>query len=258
MKGLDKFATHFKDYTDQYIMIGGAACGDLFEEQGVTFRRTDDLDLILVVEALNDSFIEHFWKFIREGKYERNEAAEEKQYYRFINPQTADFPVQVELFSRTPDVIQEKEGMRFTPIPTDEDISSLSAILMDDEYYTFTLAHTEKNGILSRADDLALICLKAKAFLDLSKRKADGEHVDSKDIKKHKNDVFRLASVLPRTRNIQLPENIRVDIISFIANMEENLPDTAPMLKAMGIGSFKAGDLIGQLKRTFNLQESEK
>jgi len=258
MKGLDKFADHFKDHTDKYIVIGGAACDDLFEEQGIEFRATNDIDLILVVEALDDSFIEHFWNFIREGIYERKEAEEEKQYYRFINPEKEDFPVQVELFSRKPDVIQEREDMKFTPIPTDEDISSLSAILMDDEYYEFTLAHTEKNGILNRADDLALICLKAKAFLDLSKRKADGERVDSKHIKKHKNDVFRLAAILLGDRNIKLSEHIRSDIITFIARMEENLPDTAPMLKTMGIGALKAEDLIGQLKLTFNLQESEK
>lgn len=258
MIGLDTFANHFKDHTDQYIVIGGAACDDLFEGQGLGFRATKDIDLILVVEALNDSFFEQFWNFILEGKYERNEAAEKKQYYRFINPQTADFPVQVELFIRKPDVIRETEGMRFTPIPTDEDISSLSAILMNDNYYTFTINQSEKSGILHRASDVALICLKAKAFLDLSKRKADGERVDSKHIKKHKNDVFRLAAVLPGDRSIQLPDNIRADITAFIARMEENLPDTAPMLKAMGIGTLKAEDLIGQLKLTFNIQESGK
>lgn len=38
-----------------------------------------------------------------------------------------------------------------------------------------------------------LIPFKMKAYLDLSMRKKNGEHVDSKNIKKHKNDVFRLA-----------------------------------------------------------------
>lgn len=258
MKGLGKFADYFKDHTDKYIVIGGAACDDLFEEQGIAFRATKDIDLILVVEALNDSFIEQFWEFIYLGKYERNEITEKRQYYRFINPETEDFPVQVELFCRTPDVIQEKEGMRFTPIPTNEDISSLSAILMDDEYYKFTIEQSEMNGILHRANDVALICLKAKAFLDLTKRKADGERVDSKHIRKHRNDVFRLSAVLPGNRSVLLPKNIRADIITFIGHMEKNLPDTAPMLKVMGIGSIKAEDLIGQLKFTFNLQESAK
>jgi len=256
MKGLDKFADHFKNHTDQYIVIGGAACEDLFGQQGIEFRATKDIDLILVVEALNHSFIEQFWEFIRLGQYERNEIAEKRQYYRFINPETEDFPVQVELFSRTPDVIPHKEGMRFTPIPTDEDISSLSAILMDDDYYTFTIEHSETNGILQRASDVALICLKVKAFIDLSKRKADGEHVDSKHIRKHRNDIFRLAAILTGDRSIHLPVNIRDDIISFIELMEENLPDTAPMLKAMGIGAIVAEELIGQLKQSFKIDEA--
>lgn len=133
MTGLDTFAEHFKEYNDGYLVIGGAACDDHFKEQGLEFRATKDIDLILVVEALDDSFISHFWKFIIRGKYEKNEIAEERPYYRFINPETEDFPVQVELFSRTPDVITPKEGMRYTPIPANEDISSLSAILMDDD-----------------------------------------------------------------------------------------------------------------------------
>jgi hypothetical protein len=186
MRGLVTFAEHFKAYSDAYIVIGGAACHDHFENQGLEFRVTNDIDTILVVEVLDDAFIAHFWEFIIQGSYERNEIAEEKQYYRFINPQAENFPVQVEMFSRTPDVIPHKDGMRFTPIPADEDISSLSAILMDDDYYTFTLGHSVKNGLLHRADDIALICLKAKAFLDLSERKAGGQRIDSKQIKNTK------------------------------------------------------------------------
>ncbi|MCC5942260.1 MAG: hypothetical protein JJU37_12030 [Balneolaceae bacterium] len=111
MTGLDTFATHFKDYNDQYIVIGGAACDDLFKAQGLTFRATKDIDLILVVEALDNSFIELFWEFIHLGKYERNEIAEERQYCRFINPETINYPVQIELFSRSPGVIPEKDGI---------------------------------------------------------------------------------------------------------------------------------------------------
>lgn len=253
MRGLDTFAEHFKDFRDTYIVIGGAACDAHFQEQSLDFRVTKDIDLILVVEALNDSFIAHFWDFIIQGKYGRNEIAEEKQYYRFINPKEENFPLQVELFSRKPDVIPPKDGMRFTPIPADEDISSLSAILMDDDYYTFTMGNTIKNGILHRANDLALICLKAKAFLDLSDRKADGQRIDSKHIKKHRNDVFRLAATLTGDKQISLPDSIHKDVARFIELMEENPPDTENILKQMGIGAVGADDLIGQLKKTFKI-----
>ena len=42
----------------------------------------------------------------------------------------------------------------------------------------------------------ALIPLKARAFLDLTGRKLNGDQVNQRDIKKHRNDVFRLAAVL--------------------------------------------------------------
>ena len=38
-----------------------------------------------------------------------------------------------------------------------------------------------------------LIPFKVKAWLDLAKRKAHGEQVDSKDIRKHRNAVLRLT-----------------------------------------------------------------
>ena len=48
-----------------------------------------------------------------------------------------------------------------------------------------------------------LIAFKAKAWLDLKKRKNNGEHVDSKNIKKHKNDIFRLAQLIsPDTKQL--------------------------------------------------------
>lgn len=253
MRGLDTFAKHFQQYSDAYIVIGGAACHDHFENLGLEFRVTDDIDTILVVEVLNDAFIAHFWEFIIQGNYERNEIADEKQYYRFIKPQTKNFPVQVELFSRTPDAIPPKEGMRYTPIPADEDVSSLSAILMDDDYYKFTLEHSVKNGLLHRADDFALICLKAKAFLDLSERKADGQRIDSKQIKKHKNDVFRLAATLTGDKHIKLPDSIQKDVLSFIEKMKESPPETKNMFKEMGIGAMGADNLIGQLRQVFKI-----
>ena len=41
-----------------------------------------------------------------------------------------------------------------------------------------------------------LIPFKAKAWQDLKERKLNGDQVDSKNIKKHKNDVFRLALLI--------------------------------------------------------------
>jgi len=253
MKGLNTFAEYFEEFNDQYVVIGGAACDDHFREAGLEFRVTNDIDLILVVEALNDTFIEHFWQFIKEGKYTKKEVSEDQNYYRFTKPEEDTFPAQLELLSLTPDAIKEKDDMHLTPIPADGDLSSLSAILMDKNYYEFTMEHSVKMGPLHRADDIALICLKAKAFLNLSEYKADGGHVNSDDIKKHKNDVFRLAATLPGDKQIELPKDIQNDIKSFIDEMEANPPNAKQFLELMGITTLDTEDLIEQLRETFNL-----
>ena len=60
------------------------------------------------------------------------------------------------------------------------------------------------------------ILFKMKAWLDLIERKKAGEKVDSKNIKKHKNDVFRLlANVTPAGR-IETAAGIRKDISQFV------------------------------------------
>lgn len=56
MIGLDKFKEYFMGYQDQYVLIGGAACDIIFEEQDTAFRATKDLDLVLIVEALTPAF----------------------------------------------------------------------------------------------------------------------------------------------------------------------------------------------------------
>lgn len=253
MIGLKKFTDFFKNFTDSYIIIGGAACEDYFEREGIEFRATKDIDMILVVEVVDDEFIAHFWDFIKEGNYERNERSEERQYYRFIKPEKENFPVQIELFSRTPDIITSDEDDRFTIIPTDEELSSLSAILMDEDYYQFTLEHCTTVDALNRADELALVCLKAKAFLDLSQRKEEGQSIDSKTIKKHRSDVFRLAATLTGENQITLPENIEKDMSAFMAIMEKDPPQTKDFLKAMGITMVSTEQLIDQLKYSFKL-----
>ena len=40
VKGIEIFQEYFKEYTDQYVLIGGAACSVSFEEQEINFGRT--------------------------------------------------------------------------------------------------------------------------------------------------------------------------------------------------------------------------
>lgn len=69
-------------------------------------------------------------------------------------------------------------------------------------------------------DAAYLIPFKAKAWMDLTDRKAAGEHVESKNIKKHKNDVFRLTELIDTTAKIVAPQGVYADIQEFIYRMK--------------------------------------
>ena len=81
-------------------------------------------------------------------------------------------------------------------MPIDDDISSLSAILLNESYYQLLKSGVTMVDEVLVLNITCLIPFKAKAYLDLKDRKLNGEHVDSKDIRKHKNDVFRLAQLI--------------------------------------------------------------
>ena len=67
--GVDRFREYFKDFQGSYVLIGGVAASIAMEELGEEFRPTKDLDIVLVVEALDREFVGQFWKFIKDGGY---------------------------------------------------------------------------------------------------------------------------------------------------------------------------------------------
>jgi hypothetical protein len=62
-----------------------------------------------------------------------------------------------------------------------------------------------------------LIPLKARAWLDLSERKTNGEPIDSRDIRKHGNDVLRLSQLLTPESHIESSNGIRNHLAQFLA-----------------------------------------
>lgn len=256
IRGLDIFGKHFTDFRDQYVLIGGVASSLTMDEAGQAFRATKDLDIVLVIEALNPEFVSSFWAFIRDGGYEIQQiggGTDEWRpvFYRFQYPQNETYPVQIELFSRAPEAIDHPENATLTPIPTDESVSSLSAILLNESYYHFLLAGRQSSEDLIFIGADRLIPLKAHAWLDLSARKQAGEHVDSKNIRKHRNDVLSLSGLLTEEL-IELPESIRTDMRAFIR------------LLAMEQIDFKSlqlkGNLEGYIERltsSFGLQHEQ-
>lgn len=253
--GLDKFREHFKDFTDNYIIIGGTACDVILDEAGFTPRATKDIDIILVVEALKPEFVKHFWSFIEDGKYEvKEKSSYDRKYYRFLKPANTKFPKQLELFSRVPDLLDLKEESHLTPIPVDGETPSLSAILLDDDYYNFTIKHSNVEDNVNIANTEALICLKAKAFLDMTKQKAQGKEVDSKNIRKHKTDVFRMASLLTSVDIFELSEPIKGDMQRFAELLKDDLPDKI-IFKDLGLPQIDVDALFKQFLSNFKLEK---
>jgi hypothetical protein len=187
MKGLDIFRAHFAGLAHYYVLIGGAACDIIMDEVGLDFRATKDLDIVILVEALDASFGERFWAFVEAGGYQQRERSSgTKEFYRFQKPSNAEYPAMLELFSRAPDAIVPAERSALTPLPIDEDIASLSAILLDEDYYAALAANNRTVDDVPVLDERMLIPFKAKAHLDLAARRDAGENVDLKTVRKHR------------------------------------------------------------------------
>lgn len=223
VKGLDSFIAQFRDFTDCYTVIGGAACDILMSEAGLEFRATKDVDMILILEDPGQftGFAERFWEYIRQGGYTFGwKNSDSVHFYRFTNPARPEYPVQIELFSRMPGYhLEVPNGI--IPIHIDDQISSLSAILLDDEYYTFMLqGRVQENGLTILRPEY-LIPFKMYAWLDFARKKANSEQADGKDLRKHKLDVFRLLQILPGNIRMSVSDGIRQHIDAFLRAMEQ-------------------------------------
>ena len=96
-----------------------------------------------------------------------------------------------------------------------------------------------------------LIPFKAKACLDLKERKLNGEQVDSKNIKKHKNDVFRLAQVITADTRQVVSAEILEDMKQFLGLVENDNVD----LKTMGIKEISYKTMIELLYRCYSIKQ---
>ncbi|BAK47236.1 hypothetical protein CXIVA_12700 [Clostridium sp. SY8519] len=234
VRGFQSFKEWFLGYEDQYTVIGGVACDLLMENAGQEFGATKDLDMVLMVEALTPGFVSKFWEYIREAGYEhQNKSTGNVQFYRFTNPKDRSWLYMIELFSRKPDEVFLSGEPVLTPIPVEEEISSLSAILLDETYYAFL---SDGRIVIDGVPVLEvkhLIPFKAKAYIDNVMRKENGGQIDSKNIRKHKNDVFRLLLMLSDNETeLLLPEAIRKDMLLFVSMMTDEQVD----VKALGGG----------------------
>lgn len=246
--GLDIFKQYFEDDTDKYVLIGGAACDTVFTSNDAVFRVTKDLDMVLIVEALTPEFGEKLWKFVDVGGYKnRNTSSGKPQFFRFTEPNNPEFPKMIELFARTEFELREPDVL--TPIHIDDDIASLSGILLDEDYYSLLLRGRTVIDGLSVLRPEYLILFKAKAYMDLKAKREQGDTtIHSSEYKKHKRDVLRIAVEMAMERTDDLPASVLQDIANFIAGLEQD-PFDVNTLHNYGVTTEEVSDRLTEIFR---------
>ena len=150
----------------------------------------------------------------------------------------------IELFARTAYILEDDAEL--TPIHIDDSVSSLSAILLNDSYYQALLMGRDVIDGFSILRHSWLIPFKAKAWLDLNERNRHGAHVDSRDLKKHRNDIIRMTAELVLER-CELPDEVKSGMASFIEEMNVNDQD----IRNLKLRGVKAEDVRRLLTDTY-------
>lgn len=100
------------------------------------------------------------------------------------------------------------------------------------------------------ADTIGLICLKIKAYLNLSEQEPPAH---TYDIRKHMSDVFKLMASGNIGEPVALSENMKKDILSFIEKMVILLPNQ-PLQDSLKRNEAYIREVINEIKRIFILE----
>lgn len=252
MIGLEIFRRFFAAHSDAYTLIGGAACTLLMEEAGLEFRATKDLDIVLHIEAIDNQFFSTFSQFLKDGGYQNGERSNGKEiFFRFDKPTQPQFPALIEIFTRSTEEAKLDFKGHIRRIEMSDTAICLSAILLNDDYYKFI--HQGKISIqeISVVSASHLIPLKARAWSDFLDRKKQGFQSDSKDIRKHKNDILRLYRLLSPENRIVLPNAIKKDMLCFVDHLRE---DPYVEIKQLGLKTTKLDTILDNLCSIYDLR----
>lgn len=219
--GFDHFCNFLKGLESSFVIIGGGAAYILMDDDGLEFRATKDVDLVVIARApeLNERIL----TYVKNGGYGSKESTSNlPRYYRFQKPTDPECPKLIEIFARNELGLELEKNQHIIPI-TDPKADKLSVILLDDEYFDLIRNNivTSSSGI-PLINALANICLKARAHRELFERKQAGDDtVDEKDIQKHLKDIWRLAVTLTGTEVITLNGMPEKDIGEAIRKLDQ-------------------------------------
>ena len=224
--GLDRFRDHFAGHEDSYALIGGAACDIVFGEAGLPFRATKGFSTSCFVSRWSaPGFARVLADFLEAGGYQaRERSTGRREFYRFHRPLDETFPAMIELFARRPDALALPDGATLAPIPVEEEVISLSAILVDDDYFGALEEMRLVIDDISLVDERILIPFKARAFLDLSERRAKGEKVERPPHTKASGRCVSASfSCCPREGSLAIAASIRADLEEFLGQVLRGL-----------------------------------
>lgn len=224
-----KFVEYFQEFDDGYVIIGGTAMAIVVDEYGLKSRVTKDYDVALTDVSESTRFLKRLITFIEDGGYSEHISRKDGKhhYYRFLNPTEEGYPVELEIFSSKEEDTHLKLDNRKMPITAVED-ANLSALILDAEYHDLlNVGRVRSEEGIWHLSLPYLIVFKAKAWLDLRERKENGEVVDSKSIKKHINDIYRLALGIDDQMKVILSKKVLDDMKHFIKDLKSDPTDYA-------------------------------
>lgn len=143
------------------------------------------------------------------------------------------------------DILIGEADSHIIPIHIDDDISSLSAILLDEDFYEFMLRGRRVVADTSVLGAEYLIPFKMYAWLNLRTQKAAGGRVNDRDLKKHKNDIFRLLQIVSIGTVVPTTGKVHESIEQFLADIQDE--DLHPEQLHLGFSKEEGISLLKQI-----------
>jgi len=242
--GLSHFQNYCKDLDDNYVIVGGFATLMLLDRELEGHgKATFDIDLVLLTNN-SIEMSQRIKQYIKDGDYtiqigEKNQY----RYYRFIKPQKENFAKEIELFASNENDLALEDSQRIIPIDPEEGLYSLSAIMLDPEYFEMIKNNVDKSVKAPCTNTQATIMLKMSAFCDLRDR-------NDRKWKKHRRDILKLALLLTGDEHIKLIGRMKYDFERFLSHIENELDPKA--IKSFGDGlPIDKDQIIEVMKQVF-------
>jgi len=217
-RGLSHFQQYCKDLEEMYVVVGGFATVMLLDEglgdgHG---KATHDIDLVLLTTS-SIEMSQRIKQYVQEGKYEIQKGNKDQyHYYRFVKPEIEGFAKEIELFASNENDLKLDESQRIIPIDPEEGLYSLSAIMLDPEYFEMIKNNVTMSVVAPCTNTQATIMLKMSAFFDLKARN------DNK-WKKHRQDILKLSLLLTGEERLQMTGRMVEDFESFMTHLEKDV-----------------------------------